>query len=131
MPLERISIQPAGGGAQPKVCISSLEKVGGYCWAVDWQGLDWTGLTAKVEFPRLLHPLSGSVGCVTGGARCHPGRLTGALARSCPAVLRNPQGVLQLGSSWLCGSFWVTRPMVEGDGNKPVSLGCFQYLPSS
>lgn len=28
MPLERISIQPAGGGAQPKVCISSLEKVG-------------------------------------------------------------------------------------------------------
>lgn len=51
-------------------------------------------LTAKVEFPRLLNPLSGSVGFVTGGARCHPGRVTGALARYCLAVLRDPQGVL-------------------------------------
>lgn len=90
MPLEKISVQPAGGGAQQKVCISSLEKVGRELLGF----ADWQGLTAKVEFPRLLYPLSGSVGCVTGGARCHPERLTGALARSCLAVLRNPQGVL-------------------------------------
>lgn len=66
--------------------------------AAHWQGLDWfILLTAQVEFPRLLHPLSGFVGCVTGGARCGPGRLTGALARSCLAVLRDPQGVFSLG----------------------------------
>lgn len=97
MPLERISIQPAGGGAQPKVCISSLEKVGreGTAGAAAWLDLDWSVLlTAKVEVPKFLHPLSGYVGCVTAGARCHPGRLTESLARSCLAVLRDPQGVL-------------------------------------
>lgn len=70
----------------------------GTAGAAHWQGLDWfILLTAQVEFPRLLHPLSGFVGCVTGGARCGPGRLTGALARSCLAVLRDPQGVFSLG----------------------------------
>lgn len=28
MPCEKVSVQPAGGRALPKVCISSLEKVG-------------------------------------------------------------------------------------------------------
>jgi hypothetical protein len=67
----------------------------GTAGAAAWLGLDWSVLlTAKVEVPRFLHPLSGSVGCVTAGARCHPGRLTESLARSCLAVLRDPQGVL-------------------------------------